>query len=269
MDPAPASFPVEGTKKKAWKKTLIYVILGVAVAVGIAIMVWQLAFPEKKEDPKPSTKPAASSETKKSENTSTTIATVGNVTPTSTPTGNLVKNGTFDSPTIPADKPSLYRVPTDWIAPPNSNDLGNHMMLIGVGRSGNKVWDSPAMSTPQYLILQSNAIQGLRLDETGIDVGPYVEQTIMGLTVNRTYKVSLAAMLRPTSPQGSLTVLWDDIPIQPMTLLPSSPVGGSPEPYGPYNVIATSTSHKLRIIFTGPRGRDCAGFIENVSVLAA
>ena len=184
--------------------------------------------------------------------------------------GNYVRNGTFDSPAVPEDKPSVYRVPTYWTAPQNSNNLGKHMMLIAVARSGNTTWGSVKTKTPQYLLLQSHAVANIGLDETGIDTGPYVEQSISGLKVGASYNVSLSAVLRPMSQgTGSLTVLWDATVLWPKTLMAIPVIGASTEPYGPFNVTATKTSHTLRIVFAGPKGKDTAVIVENVMVVAA
>jgi hypothetical protein len=184
--------------------------------------------------------------------------------------GNYVQNGTFESPTVPEDKPSIYNVPTNWTVPPNSNRLGKHMMLIAVARSGNTTWGSVRTKTPQYLLLQSHAVANIGLDETGIDTGPYVQQTISGLTVGASYKVSLSAVLRPMSQgTGYFAVLWEETALYPKTLMAIPVIGAATEPYGPFKVKATKTSHTLRIVFTGPKGKDTAVIVENVMVVAA
>jgi hypothetical protein len=169
--------------------------------------------------------------------------------PPSTPNpANLIKNGTFETPRVVADTTNIQ--PTDWDIPSNANTRLS-MMMTSLGKAGGPtgVGLGPT-STPQFLVLTSRWIWAIGLDERGIDLGPYVEQTLTNLIPNKQYKVSFFAMnyWQNANELSYFSAYWDDTPIMPKTPFPRTAPNDTfgTVPLGPFVARATRTSHKLR-----------------------
>ena len=176
--------------------------------------------------------------------------------PTTQTGANLFRNGTFADPVIPQTVVSINQGPVAWNIPANSNVYGRDMLHINVCRSGNEVWGSVTTKHNQYVALNSYNPLGQNLDQTGIALGPYIEQVVSGLTPGSWYAITVTASLRPGYASGKLCVYWDATEVLPKTTVTLTRTEYTA------TVNATQTSHRVRISFSTNLGEPGTGFIE-------
>ena len=181
---------------------------------------------------------------------------------------NLVVNGTFSEPSVPNGQPSLAETaPNGWSIPPNSNlKDGTSVMFVGIGVSGQKVWSFVNTKNQQFAVLNVSwryITPGVNPDFQGLDIGPYIEQTISNLRVGTFYSVLVTARARPKYANGQLSIFWDSIIVLPRTDLQLES-----KDFGTDRVLATKASHTLRICFTGSLYDNSSALIEDVVVKA-
>ena len=177
---------------------------------------------------------------------------------------NLVGNGTFDEPVVPADTVSLMAAPKSWGIPVSSNAPNSSMMLINVCRSGNSVWGGVVTRNPQYVALTCRRLEGKGLTSDLIEFGTFMLQKVYNLTAGTSYAILVIARLRPGYARGKLSVHWENA-----VVLPPTDLSLDQKTYGPIAVTATRMLAGLEIHFTTAPGQEGTAFIEEVVVRIA
>jgi hypothetical protein len=225
-------------KSMAWKRKHVLIAVAVAVVllagVGVAAyFIWKSVNDAKKkaEPANPSSIPDA---------------------------GNLAVNGTFDEPRVPEFGFIVRSPPTGWTIAATSNTQDPKQVQTGATYVdvGTLAWDNlfwgcgptphPPTKNKQFVALTHD----LRDETSGSgpyrvvteNTGPYIEQMLANLTPGSAYTVTVTAVSRFTG--GRLTVSWDGVEIS------TADIAGDSQQHGPIRVVATKSSHALRVSYT-------------------